>query len=383
MVVRMRKGLAAAVLTASAVVAVASTSSGAALGRHAVAHAASNSGAGAAATNAELVRDQHITVNTTKYKKPGPYTIGIIPQGPINGWGEMFNLTAEYTLRHSGKVKSILLQNPQGDPNNQISEMQTMIVQRPDAIILTPLSKAGLAASVTRAQAAGIPVILCGSGVSNNAWVTQGGRNLYQTAYNSATKLARMMGGKGNLMMLNGIAGSDTAITWNTAAHDALKKFPKIHIVADQYSNWSISLAKTDAAAIIAANPKINGVWTGGSENAIGAVEAFAAAHKPMPVFGTTNPLNGFLALAKRYHFHFVADPYPPEMAQLCANLALKVLQGKPVKKYVDMLSLGIKGVAEYTDAQLNQNYVPKYNTDFIGPAVIPASALTTFLAKK
>lgn len=382
MVLRTKKGFAAALLAASGVVAVASASSGAAVGLHTGAHATST-GAGAAATNAQLVHDEHVTVNTSKYKKAGPYTIGIIPQGPINGWGEMFNLTAEYTLKHSGKVKNILLENPQGDPNNQISEMQTMIVQRPDAIILTPLSKAGLAASVARAQSVGIPVILCGSGVANNAWVTQGGRNLYQTAYNSATRLAKMMGGKGNLMMLNGIAGSDTAITWNTAAHNAFKKFPNIHVVADQYSNWSISLAKTDAAAIITAHPNITGVWTGGSENAIGAIEAFAAAHKPMPIFGTTNPLNGFLALAKQYHIRFVADPYPPEMAQLCANLALKVLQGKSVKKYVDMLSLGIKGVAEYTNAQLNQNYVPKYNTDFIGPAVIPASELTTFLAKK
>lgn len=376
----MKKGLAAVALAASGAIVAASAGSGASMVQYA---RSSSSGPGAAATNAELIHDQHIKVNTKKYKKKGPYTIGIIPQGPINGWGEMFNLTAEYTLKHSGKVKHILLQNPQGNPNNQIPEMQTMIVQKPDAIILTPLSKAGLAAPVARAQAAGIPVVLCGSGVSNNTWVTQGGRNLYQTAYNSALKLAHMMRGRGNLMMLNGIAGSDTAITWNVAAHNAFRKFPHIHIVADQYSNWSISLAKTDAAAIIAAHPNINGVWTGGSENAIGAIEAFAAAKKKMPVFGTTNPLNGFLRLAKQYHIRFVADPYPPEMAKLCADLTLKVLEGKPVRKYVDMLSLHIKGVAQYTNRQLGQNYVPKYNEDFIGPAVIPAKALKTFLLKK
>jgi ribose transport system substrate-binding protein len=376
------KAIAAAVLAATGIVAVASTGSGAALRqRNAAGHVGSATPA-PAQTNAELVRDEQLTVNTTKYKKSPPYTIGVIPQGPINGWGEMFNLTLQYTLKHSGKVRQILLENPEGTPNNQISEMQTMIVERPDAIILTPLSEAGLAGPVARAQRAGIPVILCGSSVSNADWVTQGGRNLYQTAYNSATELAKMMGGKGNLMMLNGIAGSTTAITWNDAAHDALKKFPKIHVVADEYATWSISKSKTVASAIISAHPKITGVWTGGSEGAIGTIEAFASSNRPMPIFGTTNPLNGFLALAKRYHIRFVADPYPPEMSQLCSNLALKVLEGKPVKKYVDMLSL-VKGSSQYTTAQLATHYEPQYDTTFIGPAVIPARYLKVFLVKK
>ena len=78
----------------------------------------------------------------------------------------------------------------------------------------------------------------------------------------------------------------------------------------------------------------------------------------------------------------FVADPYPPEMAQLCANLALDVLQGKSVKKYVDMASLNIDGVSEYTQDELDSHYKPQYNDDFIAPAVIPDSELTNFLKK-
>lgn len=376
--------LAASGIIATAVVTLAACSSG---GATAAPSASSSTSAttpsnGASALNTRILHDEQVTVDTSKYKANPPYTVGVIPQGPFNGWGEMFNLTVQDTLQKSGKVGKILLTNPAGNPDTEISQMQTMIVQHPNVIILTPLSKAGLSAPVQRAMAAGIPVVLCGSGVTTNDYVTQGGRNLYQVAYDSATKLAQMMGGKGNVMMLNGIAGTDTAITWHAAALQAFSKYPGIKVVADQYSNWSISLAKQKATAILAANPKIDGVWTGGSENAIGAIEAFAAAGRPMPVFGTTNPLNGFLRLAKQYNIKFVADPYPPEMAQVCANLALDVLQGKPVKKYVDMASLGIKGVGEYTNADIAANLKPQYNDDFIAPAVIPASKLTTFLAK-
>lgn len=260
--------------------------------------------------------------------------------------------------------------------------MENMIVQRPDLIILTPLSKAGLSAPVERAMNAGIPVVMCGSGVTTDNYVSEGGRNLYEIAYSAADKLAQRMGGQGNVMMFNGIAGTDTAITWHDAAVQAFQKYPGIKLVADQYANWSIADSKNKASAILAANPKIDGVFTGGSEMAVGSIQAFADAGRPMPIFGTTNPLNGFLRLAKQYNLKFVADPYPPELSQVCANIALDVLAGKPVKKYVDMASTGISGVSEYTETDIDKYYQSQYNDDFIAPAVIPGSELAPFLKK-
>ncbi len=332
--------------------------------------------------DARILHNQTVTVDTSKYKKNPPYTIGILPQGPFNGWGLMFNLTVQYTLKQSGKVGNILLTNPGGDPSKEISQIENMIVQHPDLIILTPLSKAGLSAPVERAMTAGIPVVTCGSGVTTDNYVSEGGRNLYEVAYSAANKLATRMGGQGNILMFNGIAGTDTAITWHDAAMQAFGNYPGIKVVADQFANWSIADSKTKAAAILAANPKIDGVWTGGSEMSIGTIQAFADANRPMPIFGTTNPLNGFLRLAKQYNLKFVADPYPPELSQVCAKLALDILAGKPVKKYVDMASLGIAGVNEYTETDIDKYYQSQYNDDFIAPAVIPADQLSQFQAK-
>lgn len=340
------------------------------------------SASGLSPLDARILNNQKVTVDTSKYKKSPPYTVGLIVQGPFNGWGLMYDLTAKYTLNSSGKVKSILYADSQGDPTKEISDMQNFIVQKPDAIILTPLSKAALTAPVERAMNAGIPVVLCGSGVTGDNYVTEGGRNLYEIAYSAADKLAQRMNGQGNVMMFNGIAGSDTAITWHDAAMQAFQKYPGVKVVADQYANWSIADSKTKAAAILAANSKIDGVFTGGSEMSIGTIQAFADAGRPMPLFGTTNPLNGFLRLAKQYNLKFVADPYPPELSQTCANLALDVLAGKPVKKYVDMSSTGVSGVSEYTETDIDRFYKPAYNDDFIAPAVIPADQLTPFARK-
>jgi ribose transport system substrate-binding protein len=212
--------------------------------------------------------------------------------------------------------------------------------------------------------------------VDTDQFTAEVGRNLPQTAYQSATQLAKMLHGKGNVVMFDGIAGSDSAEEWKAAAHAAFEKFPGIKIVAEQYANWSVATATTDMQAILSAHPHIDGVWSGGSEMSLGAINAFAAAHAKMPMFGTTNPLNGFLRLAKQYHLKFYGAPYPPSaMSKVAADVALKILSGKPVKKYTDVINV-VSGAGGYTQAKLSSRYVPSMNDDFVPPATIPLTIL-------
>lgn len=325
---------------------------------------------------ARILKDQRTPVDTSKFKKSPPYTVGLATQGPFNGWGKMWNIAAEYVLKQSGQVKKVVRLDSNGDPNKQINDMQDLITQKPDLIILTPMSKAALAAPVERAMRAGIPVVLCGSGVTSPNFVVEVGRNLYSVAFDNATALAKRMGGKGNIMMFNGIAGTDTAVTWRQAAKDAFSQFPGIKIVADQFANWSVADSKKAASAILQAQPKIDGVWTGGSEMSIGSILAFVEAGRSLPLFGTTNPLNGFLRLARQHKLKFVGSPYPPAMSALAAQTALDVLHGKPLKKYIDVLGPLQKGQATYTETEIGKHYKPQFNDDYIDPTPVPAKEL-------
>jgi ribose transport system substrate-binding protein len=326
---------------------------------------------------ARIAKNEKITVDTGKFKKDGQYTIALITQGPFNGWGKIYNLSAQYAAQKSGKVKKTLVFDSFGDPTKQIKAMQDMLAQKPDAIILTPMSKAALSAPVDRAMRAGIPVILCGSGVESDDYVCEVGRNLYDLAYANAVALAKRLGGHGNVVMMNGIAGSDTAETWRQAAKDAFGRHKGIKIVADQYANWSIADAKKAATAIMASQSKIDAVWTGGSEMSIGTILAFTDAKRKLPMFGTTNPLNGFLRLAKQHKLKFVANPYPPAMGYYGVQAALNVLAGKPVRKYADVDQVLLHGVTSYTETSLSKYYRPQFNDDYVDPTTpLPTNAL-------
>jgi ribose transport system substrate-binding protein len=177
--------------------------------------------------------------------------------------------------------------------------------------------------------------------------------------------------------MFNGIAGTDTAVTWRQAAMDAFAKFPGVKVLADQYANWSVADSKKAASAILQGNPKIDGVWTGGSEMSVGTILAFADAKRAMPrLFGTTNPLNGFLRLARQYRVKFVASPYPPAMSYYGVLECLDVLAGRPVKKYNDVVGVMLKGQTTYTEAAVAKYYAPQFNDDYIAPTPLPASVV-------
>lgn len=323
-----------------------------------------------------IAKNEKITVDTSKYKKDGPYTLALITQGPFNGWGKIYDVSAQYAAQQSGKVKKTLVFDSFGDPTKQIKAMQNMLAQKPDVIVLTPMSKAALSAPVERAMRAGIPVVLCGSGVDTDNYVAEVGRNLYDLAYANALALAKRLKGRGSVMMFNGIAGTDTAETWRQAAKDAFGQYKGIKIVADQYANWSIADAKKAATAIISSQPKIDAVWTGGSEMSIGTILAFTDAKRKLPLFGTTNPLNGFLRLAKQNKLAFVASPYPPAMGYYGVKAALDVLAGKPVKKYADVKAPLLKGVTTYNETAIARFYRPQFNDDYIDPTPLPASVL-------
>jgi ribose transport system substrate-binding protein len=322
----------------------------------------------------DLKRDAGTTVDTTKYKKDGPYTIAALTQGPGNGWGLTYDVSIRAAAEGNPNIKKLIFTPNDGDANKEISAMEDAISQKPDAIVVDPLGSAALVAPTTRAMAAGIPVILCANGIQSDNFVTRVDIDLYQAGYQAADGLAKSLNGKGNVVLFSGIAGVDAAETWKKAAEDALKQYPDMKIVGSEYAQWSVATSKEKMAALMAANPQIDGVWAGGGEMALGAALAFDDAGKTQPKYGFANVLNGFLRLAKEKSLVFTGVPDPPSMSKLCLDTALDVLQGKPVKKFINVAE-SMAGSAAYDQTQIDQYYVPDLNDDFVPPAAVPVKA--------
>ncbi len=320
-----------------------------------------------------LLADAAKTVDTSVYKKDGPYTIAVSQQDASNGWGNTYNVTIQAygdELLANGTLAGPLLVAATNDANQQITDIENFIEQAPDAIVVEPLGRAASTAVIKRAIDAGIPVVLCANGIEGEDFTTRVDVDFYEVAYKSGDGMAKLMGGKGNVVVFNGIAGVDSTETWQAAALDALKNYPDIKVIATEYAQWNIATAKQKMEALMAANPQIDAVWAGGGEMALGAALAFQDAGVDFPVFGMVNVPNGFLRLAKEHDLQFVGSPDPPSMSRYCLQTAIDILQGKPVTKFISLRTL-MDGADPYDNTDFLKWYVPELNDDFIPPATV------------
>ena len=207
------------------------------------------------------------------------------------------------------------------------------------------------------------------AGVESQKYTAEVSRNIPAMGYESAKALVDKLGGKGNVVMLNGIAGVDAAELWKVGAQAAFAEAPGIKIVSDEYGNWSTADATSVMRTVVAQNPQIDGIWVGGLEMGPGVVSAFGEAGIDVPFIAGTNPTNGFLKLAQDQSLDFYAAPFPPGAAKACVDVMMNILDGQPVQKFTDVKTL-MDGTSPYGTADLAKWYVPTLNDDFIGPLV-------------
>lgn len=318
-----------------------------------------------------LAESAQTAVDTAGFKKTAPFKLATITQGPINGWGTIFDVTMNKALTDSGQVDmdNLLYAAWNGKTENETKAMDDAIAAKVDGIILTSLSRAGLSASVERATAAGIPVLTCMAGVESPKYTSEVSRNIPAMGYASAKALVDKLGGTGKVVMLNGIAGVDAAELWNMGAKAAFAEAPGIEVVAEQNGNWSAADATTVMRTVVAQQPQIDAVWVGGLEMGSAVVSAFGEAGLAVPFISGTNPTNGFLKVAKDQSLDFYASPFPPGGAKVCVDQMLKILNGESVQKFTDVKDL-MDGTAPYGSADIDKWFVPALNDDFIGPLV-------------
>jgi len=319
----------------------------------------------------QIRRSKEVTVDTSAFKKSPPYSIATVVQGPTNGWGTIFDTVMNYELEQSGKIGDQLYVPWDFTTESQANGIDDAIAKNVDAILLTSLSRAGLAAPVERAAKAGIPVIVCMAGVETDAYTVEVSRNIPLMGYETGKALAESLGGSGKVVLLHGIAGVDAAEFWRSGALAAFAEYPGIDIVDEEYGNWSVSDATQAMRSVIAAQDQIDGVWVGGLEMGVSVITAFKEAGRPMPVMAGTNPLNGFLRLALENNVVFSAAPFPPGASKVCVETLFKVLNGESVQKFNDVADL-MEGTTPFTEAEAAARYRPEFNDDWIGPAVVP-----------
>ena len=265
------------------------------------------------------------------------YVIGFSNFGVGNSW--RVQMEAEFKtradeLKAQGIISEYFMTDSNGDIPKQIADMRDLITKKCDAIIITAASPDALSPICEEAMRAGIKIISFDNYVTTDRITAKVGIDEVAFGECGAQWLADQLGGRGNIVVLNGIAGSGVDEMRNRGAMNVFRKYPNINILGQAYAGWDYAQGKTAIEGFLSAHPQIDGVWSQGGAMTQAALDAFVAAGRRLvPMSGEAN--NGLLKAWKENlsrGFNSIAPCSPTFMSADALNTAIDALDGKPVQ---------------------------------------------------
>lgn len=203
-----------------------------------------------------------------KSSESGPYSIAYSNSFSGNAWRAAALETLENNVeayKELGIVSDLTVTDSNGDNTVQIQQMRALIQQKVSVIIAIPGSADALNGVIEEAYEAGIPVITLVAPVTTPYAINLDTSGFLAGA-NMATGLAKLLGGKGNIMTVQGIPGTSTSAAIEQGGNAVFERCPDIDIVANVIGEWSPSVAKTAMIQALATHPQqLDGVWQQGS----------------------------------------------------------------------------------------------------------------------
>lgn len=259
-------------------------------------------------------------------------TVAVFTKNLTNPHFQSLRVGADAAAKALGvKVIHYVPTKPDSIPE-QMSQAEDVIVKKPDAIVFIPVDYKALVPAVAKMNAANIPVTIVTDKVASGNVVSYVGVDDYATALASGRALLEAMGGKGNVVMLEGVKGTLTNTDRVRGFTDALKEFPNVKLLASQPANYQRLAALQVMENLIQSFPQIDGVIGVNDAMAIGALEALDGAGRKAVVIGI-NGSREAIELIKSGKLLASGDFHSFDQGCLGVEIAVRNLRKEPVPK--------------------------------------------------
>ncbi len=223
----------------------------------------------------------------------------------------------------------------QNDAAREASQIEDLIQKKVAVIAINPTDSNAIVPIIKKVNAAKIPVITVDRGANGGVVAAHIASDNVAGGVMAADYVGKRLKGKGNVVMLEGIAGTSAARDRGKGFRDGLKKYPGIKLIATQTADFDRAKGLTVMENILQAQKKIDVVFAQNDEMALGAVKAIQAAKRQKQIF-----VVGFdatadaLAAVKDGTMAATIAQQPKEMGRLAVEAALMLIRKQPVAKF-------------------------------------------------
>lgn len=206
---------------------------------------------------------------------PRGRTIAVVPKANSHAFWQSVQAGAVAAGREGGVEIAWNGAASETDYSRQLQIVDAMIARRVDGLAVAASDRAALNASLARARAAGIPVTVFDSGVDSPDYMTFVATDNYRAGKLAARELARLIGGRGEIAVVQHAPGSHSSMERDRGFFEAIsEEFPAVRVVARQFGMSDRAKARAAAENIITAHPELDGMFASSEPSSVGAALA-------------------------------------------------------------------------------------------------------------
>jgi ribose transport system substrate-binding protein len=292
-----------------------------------------------------------------KYKKDGPWTIGMSFPGLGNTWIVQMIQETKFEAAANKDIKEFLFTEAGWQTSKQVADLEDLIARKVDAIIVAPMAPPTVQKQIQAAVDAGILVVTYGS--TDGLLASAVEINLGGEAFGKAGGewLKQKLGGKGTIWVFRGIAG----VVEETLRYDGLIKAlagSDIKIGAEVFGDWNYTKGKQLCENLVLSGQPVDAIWFSGADMTRACVDVFKDTGKELvPMTGEAN--NGFFRIWTENHLDSIAPVYVPGIGPSLVRATVALLEGKSLHKsyYSDPAPITNDTVKDFYRADLNDSY--------------------------
>jgi ribose transport system substrate-binding protein len=223
----------------------------------------------------------------------------------------------------------------QNDAAKQIAGVEDLIQKKVPVILLNPTDSDAVANVVKEATAAGIKVISLDRAVNGAEVSSHIASDNVAGGKMAAEFLLKKLGGKGNVVELEGIPGSSAARERGEGFDTLIAGAPGVKIVARQPANFDRAQGLTVMENILQGQKDIQGVFAQNDEMALGAERAIEEAGlKNVAIVGFDATPDG-VAAVNAGKLAATVQQKPELIGKMGVDTAKRLIEGKPVDRNI------------------------------------------------
>ncbi|WP_171026323.1 substrate-binding domain-containing protein [Mesorhizobium comanense] len=228
----------------------------------------------------------------SKYCGTKPVKVALSDGFGSNSWRKITLAEFKDEAAKCKNITEVRYTDGQGNPQKQISDIQGLIAQKFDVILVFPDSGEALFRVMRQAMNAGIAVVPYSIGETfpgkpGVEYVTLTTESVRDEGRTQAQWIVDTLGAAGgNVISLGGLPGNPLSINLVEGAKEIFKDHPNIKLLEGPVdTNWDPAETQRVMASLLAKYPKIDAVMGDYGLGSVGALRAFVAASRPIPLW--------------------------------------------------------------------------------------------------